>query len=214
MIDLRVLIVSNGNLNIEVLKKYKLASDIIICADGGANHLYKSDIIPDIIVGDLDSIDEDALTYYKSKSVEFHKYPSKKDYTDTELAIEFAIKKDSKEIILFGSTGTRLDHTLANIMLLLKLLKRNIKASIVDESNEIYIIDKHFEIEKEEETFLSFVPIFGECLGVTMKGFKYPTYKRDFKLGSTMGISNEIEDEEGHIDMESGTALVIKSRDK
>lgn len=212
--NVRAIIVSNGSFNIDVFKKHKLPSDMTICADGGANHLYKSDIIPDIIVGDLDSIDEDVFIYYKSKNVEFHKYPSKKDYTDTELAIECAIKKDAKEIILFGSTGTRIDHTLANIMLLLKLLKRNIKASIVDESNQIYIMDKHFEVEKEEKTFLSFLPIFESCLGVTMKGFKYEAYKRNFELGSTMGISNEIEDEKGHIDMEFGTALVIKSRDK
>ena len=210
---MRVIVVSNGSFNIKTLEKIRNASDFIICADGGANHLYMSDVLPDMIVGDLDSLTEDALAYYKKSDVLFHKFPSRKDNTDTELAVDFAIDRGATEIVLLGSTGTRLDHTIANVMILIKLLKMGIKAKVVDEHNEIYIMDSKIEIEKEEGTFVSFLPIFTECIGVTMKGFKYSTDNLDFALGSTMGISNEVESEKGIIEIRDGISLVIKSRD-
>lgn len=188
-------------------------SDIVICADGGANNLYQTDIVPDMIVGDLDSLDYDTLMYFRELEVLFYKFPSEKDKTDTELATEFAIKKGVKEIILLGVTGTRLDHTLANILLLYKLLQENIKAKIIDGSNEIFIVDKVITIEKEENTFVSFIPLFEKVKGVTMSGFKYLTQNIDFDRGSTMGISNQVKDKAGHIDIKDGIALVIKSRD-
>ena len=108
----------------ETFKKHRLAKDIIICADGGANHIYKTGVKPDMIVGDLDSIDDETLLYYQEQNVLFHKFSSKKDLTDTELAINFALEEGANELVLFGSTGSRLDHTLGNIMLLYKLLKQ------------------------------------------------------------------------------------------
>lgn len=214
MINLRVIIISNGDFDIKTFNKHKTLKDLIICADGGANHIYKTDIVPHMIVGDLDSLNEETHRYFKEKKVVFHKFPARKDKTDTELAVDFALRKKPSEIILFGSTGTRLDHTLANIMLLYKLLKQDIKASIIDETNEIYIVEKHMLIAKEEDTFISFIPLFDKCSGVTLKGFKYPTDNMDFKLGSTMGISNEVIEDKARIDIESGVSLVIKSKDK
>ena len=149
---MRAIIISNGNFNIKTLEKIRNSSDMIICADGGANYLYESDILPDMIVGDLDSVREDALLYYKKSDVLFHQFPSKKDNTDTELAVDFAVDAGACEIVLLGSTGSRLDHTLANIMLLLKLFKKGIKAKVIDENNEIYIVDSIIKLEKEKDT--------------------------------------------------------------
>ena len=68
-------------------------------------------------------------------------------------------------------------------------------------------------VKKEEDTFVSFLPIFKSCTGVTMEGFKYPTDNLDFDLGSTRGVSNEVESDKGIIKIKSGISLVIKSRD-
>lgn len=210
---MRAIIISSGNLNIDIFKKIKKSDDIIICADGGARHLYKYNIVPDMIVGDLDSLNEEYVGYYEKLDVIFHKFPSEKDYTDTELAVEYGIERGATELILLGSTGTRLDHTLANIMLLYKLLNRSIKAKIIDDNNEIFIVNNDIKIKKEENTYVSFLPIFQDCRGVSMSGFKYITDGVDFELGSTMGISNEVADGNGTIEIKQGISLVIKSRD-
>lgn len=213
MIILRGIIISSGDLDIEILKKVKLISDIIICADGGTNHLYKAGILPDMIVGDLDSIDQQVLDYYKNKQISIYKFPKDKDKTDTEIAIDYALDKGVSEIIFLGVTGSRLDHTIGNIMLLYRLLKQNIKAKIIDAHNEIYVIDDKLELEKEESTYVSIIPMFGDIKEVTLKGFKYETDKMEFKSEHTLGISNEIEKEKGQININGGTCLVVKSRD-
>ncbi|KNF08749.1 thiamine diphosphokinase [Gottschalkia purinilytica] len=211
---MKILIVSNGNLEDICISDILEKHDLLICADGGARHLYKQNILPDIIVGDLDSIGDKVLNYYKKKEVVFHKFPSEKDKTDTELAIDYAIEKGATEISLLGVTGTRLDHTLANIMLLYDLLNKNIKARIIDSHNEIFMIKNNLEIQNDNKyKFVSVIPIINDAKKVNIKGFKYETKDIDFKIGTTLGISNEIKEEKGYIDMEDGICLIIKSRD-
>ncbi|NMB09695.1 MAG: thiamine diphosphokinase [Tissierellia bacterium] len=210
---MRGIIVSSGNLDIKILNNIKLDSDMIICADGGTRHLYNANITPDIIVGDFDSLDHKILDYYEEKKVPIYKFPTDKDKTDTEIAIDFALEKGIDEIILLGATGCRLDHTMGNIMILYRLLKENIKAKIIDSNNEICVVDDTLELEKENYTYASIMPMFGDIKEVTLKGFKYETDKIEFKLGTSLGVSNEIEDRKGKINVNGGTCLVIKSRD-
>lgn len=210
---MNTIIIASGNFSKDVLEKQIKKGDTIICADGGATHLLHTDIVPHMIVGDLDSIDKETIRHFKNLSVSFFKFPPEKDLTDTELAVEFAVERGTRSIVLLGVTGTRLDHTLANIMLLPKLHRLKIKAKIVDTHNEISVIDKNTEVRKEEDTFVSLIPLFEDCSGVDMIGFKYPTDKRDFSIGTTLGISNEVTKESAQIHIEKGIALLIKSRD-
>ena len=96
-------------------------------------------IVPDYIIGDLDSVNENIIEYYKSKKVKFEKFPTKKDETDTELCIELSDKLKAKEIHLIGALGGRIDHTIANINLLYYIRKRGITPKIISEKEEIYI---------------------------------------------------------------------------
>lgn len=210
---MKTIIISSGSFSKDVLERVMKPDDKIICADGGATHLYSTEIVPDMIVGDLDSIDEETTRHFKHLGVSFFRFPPEKDLTDTELAVEFAVDGGAKELVLLGVTGTRLDHTLANMMLLPRLLELGIDAKIIDSHNEIIAVDKSIELKREMGTFVSLIPIFSECIDVSMKGFKYPTEKINFTLGSTLGVSNEIISETATIDMVSGMALVIVSRD-
>lgn len=211
---MKTIIISNGSFSKAILENILEDGDQIICADGGAVHLYKTEIVPHMIVGDLDSIDEETLRHFKLLGVSFFRFPPEKDLTDTELAVEFAVDEGATEIVLLGVTGTRLDHTLANIMLLPRLLELGIKATIVDAHNEISVVSSSsMEIEKHENEFVSLIPLFSDCRQVNMKGFKYPTEAREFPLGSTLGISNEVIEDTAKIEVGSGMALVIVSRD-
>ncbi|WP_416198086.1 MAG: thiamine diphosphokinase [Sporanaerobacter sp.] len=208
------LIVSNGEIsNLNLLKSIAESVDMIVCADGGANHIAQIGLIPDLVVGDLDSIKDETLNIINIKNVPILKYSTHKDYTDTELAIEYLIDKGIDEIIFMGVTGSRIDHTLANVYLLNKLLKKHIKGIIVDDKNTIYITNSVLELNREEGTFVSVIPINSNGARVTLKGFLYETNEVLFEFSSTLGVSNQIVEEKGIIEVLDGTCLVIVSKD-
>lgn len=208
---MKALIISNGELkNIDITDYFRNAN-MVICADGGARHLFNKGLTPDIIIGDLDSLDTDILKHFRELEVKFQKHPTHKDKSDTELAIEFAIEKGANDIVLLGATGNRLDHSMANIMLLYRLLNKNINVVIIDSHNEVFITKNILRLNNEESCFVSVIPLTDSK--VTLKGFEYDTDSVEFNLGSTLGISNVIKDKEGLIEIESGICLVIRSRD-
>ncbi|MCR2042579.1 thiamine diphosphokinase [Anaerosalibacter massiliensis] len=211
---MKSLVVSNGEINdLNQLKSISKEMDFIIAVDGGAKYILKSDIQPDLVVGDLDSIDKDILKEIKEKNIPILKYPSHKDYTDTELALKYLIDKGFKEIVLMGVIGSRIDHTLANIFLLSELLNQGVKGIIINEKNTMHIIDDEMEIKKEDGVFISVLPINSDGAKVTLKGFEYETDRVDFNFSSTLGVSNRIIEEKGYIKVENGICLIIESRD-
>ncbi len=92
-------------------------ADLIIAADGGANSCRCLGIIPDVLIGDLDSIDPAILKDFQVKAVAIHRHPPRKDATDLELALDFAMAQGAREVWLFGGLGGRWDMSLANVLL-------------------------------------------------------------------------------------------------
>lgn len=208
------LIVSNGTIiDYSRLELEANRADFIICADGGMNHLAKINKKPDIVIGDLDSINQFALNYIKNNNIPVEKYPSIKDATDTNIAMEYLIDKGYKEIILMGVTGTRQDHTMANIFLLNTLHDKGIKGKIVDDNNIIYLIDDYLELEYLEDSYVSIIPIVNEGIVISLSGFFYYLDKEFIQFGSTHGISNKIIENIGIIRVHSGRALIFVSKD-
>lgn len=233
---MKCLIVANGNIeNIDLLKGLTQTADVVVCADGGAKHLKRLDIFPDILVGDLDSIEEPLQRLYEQNSVSMIAYPRKKNASDTELAVFWAIEQGAAEIVLTGVTGARLDHTMANIFLLKTILKNKIACRIVDDHNEIYLLCHDSVLEggngnreslKEMEEglcslsiggkpgdLLSIIPITDKVTDITLKGLEYPLYNAVLKLGSSIGISNVFAGETARISLKEGAVLVTKSCD-
>ncbi len=207
-------IVCNGSIeDYDYITKYFKGSGLIISVDGGAAHLRKLKIKPDIMVGDFDSIKKDDFDYFKGLSVEIMEFPAKKDKTDTEIAVELAIEKGFNNIVFVGGTGSRLDHSLANILILKKLLKSGVKGTIADKHNEITLIDSSIEIKKEKDVKITLLSLTDKTEGVTTKGLLYALNNATLELGSSWGISNEFTEESAGITIKSGLLLVIKSRD-
>lgn len=212
--QMKIIIISNGTIeNKDVLINAIEDADYIICADGGAKYFYDIDKSPDVIVGDLDSIDDETLSIMKESNIKFHRFPTKKDKTDTELAMDYAVEMGAREITLLGAIGTRLDHTLGNIMLLKKLLRKGIKARIINSHNEVYIMKDSLSLEGNGKDYVSLIPLTEVVRGVTLRGFEYETTDKDFLMDSSFGISNKIIDGKGEINIKEGVCLVIKAQD-
>lgn len=208
------LIISNGSfLNQATFEKLKAASDYTICVDGGSHMAYHYNTIPDIIVGDLDSINQSVYQFYVEKKVPFKKFPAEKDQTDTHIAIDYALKNGATNLTLIGCTGTRLDHTLANISLLTYIHKQNQSARIIDDHNEITLMENSLDIKGNPGDIVSLLPLTEHVDSITLTGFKYSLENGFMTWGNPYGVSNELIQETGTIRAKNGLLLVIKAKD-
>lgn len=212
---MKVIIFANGEIqNYIQLKTYIQPDDYIICADGGARHPYRMDLIPQIILGDFDSIEHEWFNYYKQKDVQMNSFPSEKDETDTELALRLAVKLSPEKIILMGCSGNRLDHTLANMHLLKQGLDTGIDMMMVDDSNEIYLVKNTLVVTGSKGDTVSLLPLTDTVTGIYATHLYYPVEDFSMRLGFPIGISNVMLSNETTISVQSGYLLVIKASDK
>lgn len=208
------LIISSGNISdYKLLENLIKSHEFILCADGGIRHLMKVNAIPHLLIGDLDSVYETGLDYINKNHIKVVKHPVMKDETDTELAIDYLIDKGFDEITLVGVTGSRMDHTLSNILLLKRLNDKGIKGELIDGFNTIYFIDKELKLKKEKDFYTSVIPTSNEGAIVTLQGFLYPLDNHHIQFGSTLGVSNQIVEDYGIIKIIEGECLIISSRD-
>lgn len=212
---MRVIIVTGGTAPSEnLLKSYINEDDVIIGVDKGCNTLYKFNIIPNLMLGDFDSIDDKAMNYFKEKMVTIEKFNPEKDYTDTHLAYNKA--KDifnADEIIMFGATGTRIDHMLGNIGLLLNGLEDNINLQIVDDNNKMFVVNKETIIKKEINKVISFHALSDNVENFNINGGKYKLENYNMKLLEPRAICNEFLEDDIKISFDSGVILVLYSND-
>ena len=193
---------------------YMKDADTVICCDAGMAHAKALGIDPDYIVGDFDSTAEDVLEYYKEKHTPIRQFPTRKDETDMELGIFLALELGATDMVLFGGIGDRFDHTLANAHYLLSLLKKGIRARLVDDKNCVEVIDKHLTVHGKVGDIVSTIPLSMEVKGITLKGFSYPLADFDLPLDDDyIAVSNVLTEETATIDIKEGYLFVILAKD-
>jgi thiamine pyrophosphokinase len=212
---MKTVIIANGNLSEtdRLLSRIQQA-DLVIAADGGAVHLRRMDIVPRVIIGDLDSIPENILSFFKEKQVKILKHPARKNQTDLELCMEYAVAQGCDDLLIMGATSTRLDHTLGNIFLLRKLADQGIPVTIIDAHNDIHIVISRLTLTGRPGDLISVIPISDHVKGLTLEGLEYPLTDQTLCMGTTMGISNVFEQNKADISLKSGAVLVIKPKEE
>ncbi len=215
---MRTLIITGGWVNPEFAKGAIAATswDLVVAADAGLDFCREAEVKPDIIIGDFDSADREALAFFKDECPDkFREFPPEKDETDTRLALDAALEAGADEIVILGATGTRVDHMLGNIGLLKYAMDRGVDCRILDECNRIRMIKEPLEMAQRERfgKFVSLIPVTPTVEGLTLKGFAYDAREITLSAGTTRGISNEIWEETAYISFDSGELLVIESQD-
>ncbi|GAB6930181.1 thiamine diphosphokinase [Paenibacillus sp. JCM 10914] len=209
----RVLIFTGGELSVPLLDEIR-EGDFIIGADRGALFLIEHGVHPDLAVGDFDSVTSDDMSRIHAASKQVVECdPIDKNLTDTELAMELAIEKSPESILILGATGTRLDHTLANIHMLIRGLHHHIPCSILDENNWISLTGSSCTVHNKGFTYVSLLPLTTEVSGITLEGFEYPLNHATLRLGQSLGVSNKLTEDRGMVHIEGGLLLIIQSKD-
>lgn len=215
----RVLIVSGGSIDdafvLDLLGKNSY--ETVIACDSGMEFFRRNGLYPDLILGDFDSTDRTTVDYFKEQTeVRLEQFPAQKDWTDTELAVRRGLELEPEHIDLVGATGTRLDHVLGNLQLLALGLEAGVSIFLMDANNRIRLADRPFKLKKSEQygDFISLIPYGGEVSGLTLKGMKYPLEGAILRQDVSLGISNEIVDDEALISFEKGKLYVMETKDE
>lgn len=191
--------------------------DKLIAVDSGLKAVKELGLIPDMVVGDFDSVEPDILEEFrKIPYIIWDIHDPEKNETDTELALRKAAAWGCTQITLLGATGGRFDHMLANVFLLYGCLQRGIEACMIDRQNKIFLIEEeyHFFRKNQWGKYISFLPLLGKIEGITLEGFCYPLTDYTLDVASSRCISNELSGEEGTIRFTSGIAICVESKDE
>jgi len=186
--------------------------DELIGVDGGTCHLLNLGLRPQTVIGDLDSLARDVVDCLRESGCRVLQYPCKKDETDTELALQYALDRKPRLIEIYGALGGRIDHTLANISLLVVAAERGIETRIVDCSEELFVVSSQSEILGNPGQIVSILPLTSTVTGITLRGFEYPLLDGRMEAGKPYGISNRLLHDKGMIQVTSGYLLVIKTK--
>lgn len=190
-------------------EKTDYSDGFIYCADGGYKYAEKFNIIPDVLIGDFDTCPEALKSDFYAE-----KYNTKKDETDTMLAVMDAIDKGFEEINIFAALGGRFDHTIANVQTLSYILKSGRKGYIYDKNNIVTMQGKGKTEYFQREGYYFSIFAYSEVVkNLTITGAEYNTEKLDLYQTFPLGVSNRIVDEYCSVEFDDGILLVVFSKD-
>ena len=183
------------------------AEDLVIAADGGYRRLKEAGIVPQLVIGDFDSLgaapeEEQVITL-----------PKVKDITDTWAAIQLGKERGYRRFFLYGCTGERIEHTLANIQTVADLVRDGMEGCLLDRTQVITAISGGtVEFGPERSGFLSVFAYTDRCTGVTLKGLKYELDQAELTNRFPLGVSNEFLGKQSSVTIETGTAILVYDR--
>ena len=179
----------------------------VICADGGFAVARQLGLAPDYLIGDYDSSPRPDLPGIIV-------LPMEKDMTDSEAAIDLAVSKGFRHITVLGGLGGRLDHTMGNLGMLAKYCGKLEHLSFVDGQNCVFMVSPGtIKVPANPYPYMGIISYGSFARGVTLRGVKYPLTGHFLTNDTTLGVSNEIVEEEAEISFTEGRLLVILSGD-
>jgi thiamine pyrophosphokinase len=192
-----------------------VGADLVIAADSGAEWLAARGIRPDVVIGDMDSIDPALLERLAADGVTIERHPTDKEASDAELAVDRAVESGATEVVLLGAVGgERLDHQLANLFLIGDPRLHRTQLRIVSGGTSVRTLHDgdNLTLEGGEGALVTLLSIDGDAVGVRTHGLRYPLDGETLQLGRSRGLSNVVLHPPASVSLERGTLLVIEMR--
>jgi thiamine pyrophosphokinase len=216
----RAWIFANGEqFNVEAVRALAQPGDFRVAADGGLHHMRRLGFDPDLVIGDLDSLEPAEIDQLKKAGVRLEQHPVHKDETDLELAVEAVLRAGYTSVLILGGLGGRLDMTLANIFLLALPELAGIDIRLEDGVEEVFLIQPGVRSEDEGRVIVgrpgdrvSLLPLGGPAIGVRTGGLYYPLRGETLYPERTRGVSNQMVADQARVTLEEGQLICIHSR--
>jgi thiamine pyrophosphokinase len=205
-----VLILANGEWEGAMrLRELADRADLIVAADGAWAKAVAAGIPVDRVIGDLDSLTDEQKASLRASDVEVQVHPADKDFTDLHLALDHALSLSPEKVIVFGAFGGRIDHTLANVLLLERAVARGVEVELIAGRETAWLIRGGFTLPiGRARDRVSLIPLSEEAV-VRTDGLRYRLDDEPLVRASAHGISNVIEEIPVRIAVRSGTVLVV-----
>lgn len=202
----RAVLVAGGNL---FQMPPALQNDFIIAVDSGLDHCRRFSLRPRLLIGDLDSVSPAALQW--AEQIGAPHLPTKlgQELTDTELAVEYALAQGTKNILILGGLGSRIDHSLANLQLLPKIAKEGAKGEITDGRQRVLLLEQELTLPPAPGLNFSLLPLTPFLEGLSIRGAMYPLEEATIQLGKTRTLSNQFQDRTVELTLKKGLAFVF-----
>ena len=198
-----------------LLRRVAAQADLVVAADGGALHALRAGIVPDLVVGDMDSLGEEGARRVGERGAALERHPPKKDKMDAHLAILAAQRRGATVLDLVCATGGRPDAVFALPHLLLAAERLGVRATALAGWGEIFVVeDGSRAVEGRPGESVSVFPLAGAAEGVTLKGFEYPLEGARIEAGDTVGFHNELLGEGARVAAERGALFVIHETER
>ncbi len=210
---MRVVIFANGRLpNMDAARALLGQDDLLVAADGGAQHLHSLAIQPHVLIGDLDSVDGDLLADLVAADVEVVQFPEDKDETDLDLALTYALERQPASILVVAALGNRLDQTLANLMLLSGPRFSGVDLQIDDGVERAFFCRDHAVLRGNSGDVVSLIPWGSPVEGLSTQGLRWSLQGETLYPDQSRGISNLLIADQADISLRSGLLLVVHHR--
>lgn len=207
---MKAFIYLGGGIDPDAILERPKPGDLVIAADSGYRNAVRLGAEPTIAVGDFDS----EMSQDIRANVEKLQVPAEKDFTDSQLAVDVALKKGADDIVLVGGLDGRLDHTLSNLAILENLWHTGIHAVITDGRNRVRYLESTSELVVNlGYSYLSVIAVDKKVRGVTIDGCKYPLKNAKLDRDYQFAVSNVIEKNCALVSVRRGGIFLIESRD-
>jgi len=194
----------------DLLRRVAGRADLVVAADGGARYALEAGVVPDLVVGDMDSLEEDLALEVERRGASLERHPVRKDKMDGHLAVLAARERGATTADLLCALGGRLGAFFAVTHILLGAERVGLHSSVVADRGRMFVVEAGSrKVEGASQDSISIFPMSGPAAGVTLEGMEYPLQNATLEPGDTLGFHNELIGTQARVSVGEGALLVV-----
>ncbi len=207
---MHAIVAAGGDLLDETWRSALPTDALIVAADSGLAQVYALARVPNIVVGDFDSVGPDDLARAERDGARIERHPTDKDATDLELALEATRREGATDVVVIGAGGGRLDHELAGLALLAAPQWAEMRITALIGSARLTVVHDQALLTGDVASIVTLLAVGGPAHGVTTSGLRWALADADLTPTSTLGVSNEIVESPASVSVRTGTVFAIQ----
>ncbi len=184
-------------------------AEFVVAADRGADNAASLGLVPDLLVGDLDSVSTETLTSIEEAGVQIERHPTDKDQTDLELALAAVTNHGATSVTIVATATGRPDHAMANLLTAAAERWAGLEIDLLVDSSRAWVVRRRLDLTVPVGSVVSLMAVGGPTTGISTEGLRWPLANGSLEPGMGQGLSNEVTGSPTVVEVATGTLLVV-----